>query len=196
MNRTLLTAALLLALPAAALADDRAPDTQQPQRPAPEAQLQRRMDRMAEALKLTEAQKASIKALHEKQQAGAKARRESAQAAAKAFREAAQDPKVSTEQLRRLHQAAADARFEAMAAHRSMMLEVRNLLSPEQREKAALLRGMGMERRREHRMMMRGERGPGFGPGRGPGRGMGPRRGQGFGPGSGPGGGFGGGFDE
>lgn len=191
MNRALLTAALLLALPAAAVADEGA---QQPPRPrdlAPEARLQQRMDRMAEFLKLTDAQKASIKALHEKQQAGAKARHEAVQAAAKAFREAAQDPKISTDQLRRLHQAAADARFEALAAHRAMLLEVRNLLTPEQREKAALLRGMGMERRREHRMMMRGERGPGFGKGmgRGPGGGM-ERRGPGFGGGEGPGGGF------
>ncbi|MFN8010222.1 MAG: Spy/CpxP family protein refolding chaperone [Holophagaceae bacterium] len=189
MKRALLTAALLLALPAAAVADEGA---QQPPRPrdlAPEARLQQRMDRMAEFLKLTDAQKASIKALHERQQAGAKARHETVQAAAKAFREAVQDPKISTDQLRRLHQAVADARFEALASRRAMMLDVRNLLTPEQREKAAVLRGMGMERRREHRMMMRGERGPGAGPGMGPGRGPG-RRGQGFGGGQGPGGGF------
>lgn len=195
MNRALLTSALLLALPAAAVADEGA---QQPSRPrdlAPEARLQQRMDRMAEFLKLTDAQKASIKALHEKQQAGAKARHEAVQAATKAFREAAQDPKISTDQLRRLHQAAADARFEALASRRAMMLEVRNLLTPEQREKAAVLRGMGLERRHEHRMMMSGERGQGprfgqgMGPGRGPGGGMG-RRGQGFGGGQGPGGGF------
>lgn len=199
MNRALITAAFLLALPAAALADDRALDAQQPKPaapPAPEAQLQRRLDRMAEFLKLTDAQKASIKALHEKHEAGAPARRDAVQAAAKAFREAAQDPKVTTEQLRRLHQAAADARFEAMADRRAMQLEIRSLLTPDQREKAALLRGMGMGRQREHRMMMRGGRGPGFGPGMAPGmgRGMGPRRGQGFGPGQG--GGFGGGLED
>ena len=100
MKRALLTAALLLALPAAAVADEGA---QQPPRPrdlAPEARLQQRMDRMAEFLKLTDAQKASIKALHERQQAGAKARHETVQAAAKAFREAVQDPKISTDQLR------------------------------------------------------------------------------------------------
>lgn len=185
MNRALITAALTLLLPAAGIAGDRETDPQQPPPPpAPEVRLQKRLDRMAEFLKLTEAQKASIKALHEKQQAGAQGRREAVQSAAKAFRDAAQDPKIGTDQLRRLHQAAADARFEALAAHRAMQMDIRALLTPEQREKAAVLRGMGLERRREDRMMMRGGRG--FGPGRMD-RGMGPRRGQGFGQGFGPG---------
>jgi Spy/CpxP family protein refolding chaperone len=171
MNRTLITAALLFALPAAALAAPRVPEDQ-PTPPAPPSQQERqhrRLERAAEFLKLTEAQKASIKAIHEKNRDGAKARRDTAQAAAKAFHEAARDPKVTTDQLRRLHQALADARFEAFSAHRSMQLEVRGLLSPEQREQAATLRGMVLGRR-EGLMRMRGGRGQGMGPGFGPGR--------------------------
>jgi Spy/CpxP family protein refolding chaperone len=180
MNRTLLTAALVIALPVAAFAAPRGTEDPQAKPSAPPAmqeRMQHRMERAAEFLKLTDAQKASIKAIHEKNQDGAKTRREAAQAAGKAFREAAQDPKVSTDQLRRLHQAAADARFDALSTHRAMMLEIRNLLTPEQREKAATLRGMGLERRRERMMRMRG------GPRDGMGRGMGHGRGEGFGPG-------------
>jgi Spy/CpxP family protein refolding chaperone len=173
MNRTLATAALLFALPAAALAAPRVPE-EQPKPPAPpslQERAHRRLERASEFLKLSEAQRASIKAIHEKNRDAAKARRESAQAAAKAFHEAARDPKVTTDQLRRLHQAMADARFEAFSAHRAMRLEVRNLLTPEQREQAATLRGMALERRREGLMRLRGGRGPGMGQGSGPGRG-------------------------
>lgn len=167
MTRTLFTAALLLALPAAALAAPSAPEAQQA-RPAPQT-LQERQDRrlehMADFLKLSVDQKASIKAIHERNREAGKSRHEAARNAAKAFREASEDPKVNTDQLRRLHQAMADARFEAMAAQRTMRLEVRNLLSPEQREKAATLKGMGMERRRERMLRERGGRGPGMGEG-------------------------------
>ncbi|MBK8725087.1 MAG: Spy/CpxP family protein refolding chaperone [Holophagaceae bacterium] len=168
MTRTLFTAALLLALPAAALAAPSAPEAQQA-RPAPQQTLQERQDRrlehLAEVLKLSADQKASIKAIHERNREAGKSRQEAAKNAAKAFREASEDPKVSTDQLRRLHQAMADARFEAMAARRTMRLEVRNLLTPEQREKAATLKGMGMERRRERMLRERGGRGPGMGEG-------------------------------
>jgi Spy/CpxP family protein refolding chaperone len=136
--------------------------------------MKRRLEFMAERLKLTEAQKASFKAIHEKHQASAKARRETVQAAAKAFREAARDPKVGTDQLRRFHQALADARFEAMAAQRAMKLELRALLSPEQREQAAELRGMAQARRHDRMQRQRG-----FGPGPKMGLGMGQRQGMG-----------------
>lgn len=177
MNRTLATAALLFALPAASLAAPRVPEDQ-PKPPTPPSQQERqhrRLERAAEFLKLSEAQRASIKAIHEKNRDAAKVRRESAQAAAKAFHEAARDPKVTTDQLRRLHQAMADARFEAFSSHRAMQLEVRSLLTPEQREQAATLRGMALERRRER--LMRDHRGPGMGPGMG--RGMREGRGPG-----------------
>jgi Spy/CpxP family protein refolding chaperone len=184
MNRARFLAPLLLAaltLPLAAQAPPPPPPSGRAGQD-PEA-MKRRQEFMAERLKLTEAQRASFKAIHEKHQASAKARREAAQAAAKAFREAAKDPKVSTDQLRRFHQALADARFEVMAAQRALKLELRAILSPEQREQAAELRGMAQARRHDRMMARRHGQGPGMGQGMG----MGPRHGMGPGPGGRPG---------
>jgi Spy/CpxP family protein refolding chaperone len=104
---------------------------------------------IARALNLTEAQKTSIHAIREKHRPDLVLRRDAAQQAQAALRSALQDATTPEARLRALHDKAASARFEVLLARRSVHQEVQALLTPEQRTKAAELRGAAQERRRE-----------------------------------------------
>lgn len=114
-----------------------------------------RAEKMAQHLKLTADQKAKIKAIREKHQDQLKGRREAAQQSRKAFFEAAKAPETSVDQLRKLHQAMSDNAFEMMLTQREMRLETRQVLTPDQREKAAEVRGRMAEHMKMRREQMR-----------------------------------------
>ncbi len=105
--------------------------------------------RMARALDLTEAQKSSIHAIHEKHRPEMAARRETARQAQTALQTAFREAATPEAQLRALHDKASAARFEMMLAGRSIRQEVDAVLTPEQRAKAADLRGTAQAHRRE-----------------------------------------------
>lgn len=110
-----------------------------------------RAERMARALNLTEAQRASIHGIREKHRPDLLLRRDAARQAQVALKAALRDAATPEAQLRALHDKAAGARFEMMLARRSVHHEVQMVLTPEQREKAAELRGRAQERLREGR---------------------------------------------
>jgi len=113
-------------------------------------------ERMARDLGLTEEQRAKIKEIRQKHEAGAGARMKAAMEARKAFADAFRDHATSVEELRRLHGAASQARLEALLDQRAQREEIRAVLTPEQREKAAHRRGLmeGMGRGMRHGMGM------------------------------------------
>jgi len=124
-------------------------------RPRPEAFQQKMQDRMDKALNLTDAQKASVKDIRAKHKAALETKRKASEDAMKAFREGLRSPDTKVEDLKTLHRTQADANLDLLLEHRAMRGEIRAILTPEQREKAARLEG-----RMEGRMM--GHRG-GFG---------------------------------
>ena len=91
------------------------------------------LDRMADALKLTDSQKTQFQAIRAKHAEVVKAEFQAAREARKAFRVALRDPAATAAQLKPLYQAQADRRFELMLDHRAMRSEIRALLTPEQR---------------------------------------------------------------
>jgi len=116
---------------------------------------------MMRGLDLTEAQKASLKAIGEKYREASKIKRESTMAARKAFHAAMIDPATTPDQLKALHDKASQAQFELALDRRAMMQESMALLTPEQKAKAEKMRAE------------RGKRGPGDrGQGKGRGQGM------------------------
>jgi len=129
---------------------------QQPEKPAaprpPHPAWGGRDEAMNKRLKLTEAQKKAIEAIRAKHAEGLKAKFEGAASAEKALHEAMEKSDSTTDQLRSLHKAAADAQFEVLLAHRALRQEIRAQLTPEQREQAARLEGFRMGRmdRRGH----------------------------------------------
>ncbi len=114
-----------------------------------------RAGRIAQALHLTDAQKASIQALRQKHQPELLRRRETVQQAQQALRSVLQDVAAPEAQLRPLFEKAAAARFDLLLARRALQKETQALLSPEQRLKAAELRGFAQGQLRER---MRGLR--------------------------------------
>ena len=110
-----------------------------------------RSERVAHTLNLTEAQQASIKALRDKHRPDMLARIETTRQAQVSLRTALEDPATPEAQLRALNDKASAARFELMLARRSMHQEVQALLTPEQRLKAAELRGAAQARMQERR---------------------------------------------
>ncbi|HNX95736.1 MAG TPA: Spy/CpxP family protein refolding chaperone [Holophaga sp.] len=116
-----------------------------------------RDEAMSKRLKLTETQKKSLKDIRAKQAEALKAKFTAAQEAQKAFHEALAKPETTDDQLRTLHQKAADAQFEILRAHRDTRNAIRALLTPEQREQWARFEGFEMGRRMGH--------GPAFGSG-------------------------------
>ena len=117
-----------------------------------------RAERIAQALHLTEAQKASIKTLRQKHQAELLRCREAVQQARQALRTALQDAATPEAQLRPLYDKAAAVRFDLLLARRTLQKETQALLTPEKRLKAAELRGFAQGQLRER---MRGlRRGP------------------------------------
>ena len=109
---------------------------------------------MARRLKLSEAQKSSIKAIRDRHADSLKTGRQGAREARRAFHEASRDAATPVERLRSLHQVMAQRQLELVLARRTMRDEVRALLTAEQREEAARLRGVAegrMKARREAR---------------------------------------------
>ena len=113
---------------------------------------------LAHHLKLTEAQREQIKAIHTKHQEAIQAKQRSAMEARESLHKAASRSDAVVADLRTLHQAAAEARA---------------VLTPEQRAESDRLQALGEERRqfRMERMRKAMERGKGrgFGPGGGAG---------------------------
>jgi Spy/CpxP family protein refolding chaperone len=112
--------------------------------------------RMAEQLKLTDTQKASLKTIMAKHHDALSAKGKAAKEARRAFFEAMQKPETSPETLKALHRTMSDAGFEQLLEGRTMRQEIRAMLTPDQREQAARMEG-----RREGMRMARG--GFGFG---------------------------------
>lgn len=135
----LLRSALILLLAAGSLAA-------QPGRP-----YGPRAERLARALNLTEAQKTAIRGIRDKHQPEMAQRQAAARQAHEALRAALRDAATPEAQLRALYDKASAARFDMMLARRSVHQEVQAVLTPEQREKAAELRGAARERMRGHR---------------------------------------------
>ncbi|GLH69319.1 hypothetical protein GETHPA_08520 [Geothrix rubra] len=117
-------------------------------------------------LNLTDAQKASLKALHEKYRPTLEADRTAAFEAQKALRAAAANPATSDADLKALFDKASAARFAMMQQHRALFQESQALLTPEQKAQFEKLRA-----ERQQRMQ---DRMKGRGPGMGGGMGMGP----------------------
>jgi protein CpxP len=140
---------LLLALAAGLAAQSPAPS---PAPEAPQARRTRRQERVAKALALSEAQKGQIKQIRDKHREALKAKHAAVRDARKQLHQAMQDPKTSETELRKRHRQMADLRFGLLLEMRAMRQEVGAVLTPEQREKAAELRGRVLERGR----MMRG----------------------------------------
>lgn len=136
---------LLLAL-AAGLA------AQSPASEAPQAHRARRQERVAKALGLSETQKGQIKQIRDKHREALKAKHAAVRDAREHLHQAMQDPKTSEAELRKLHGQMADLRFDLLLEIRTLRQEVGAVLTPDQREKAADLRGRALERGR----MMRG----------------------------------------
>jgi Spy/CpxP family protein refolding chaperone len=110
-------------------------------------------DRRAELRKelhLTPEQVQKIKTIRDEARNASKGQMETAQATAKAFREALTS-NVSDDELRRLHTKMLDARRELMKSRFEGMLKIRQLLTPEQREKFQQLRGRGLGESRRGR---------------------------------------------
>jgi periplasmic protein CpxP/Spy len=138
-----LRSTLVLLLAALPLAAQTAPV------PAPMAAPGPRAGRMARALNLTDVQKTSIRAVREKHRSDLALHRDAARQAGAALRVALQNPSTPEVQLRTLYDKAAVARFEMLLARRSVHLEVRALLTPDQIAKAAEMRGLARAKRRE-----------------------------------------------
>jgi Spy/CpxP family protein refolding chaperone len=107
-----------------------------------------RVERLARALNLTDAQKTAIRSIRDKHQPEMAQRRAAARQAQEALQAALRDAATPEAQLRALHDKASAARFDMMLARRSVHQEVQAVLTPEQREKAAELRGAARERMR------------------------------------------------
>jgi Spy/CpxP family protein refolding chaperone len=108
-----------------------------------------RMEKIAHALNLTEAQKTGIQAIRAKHQPEVVLRRDAVQHARIDLRTALQDPATPEPRLRALYEKASAARLELILARRSVRLETLSVLTPEQRAKAADLRDMARGRMRE-----------------------------------------------
>lgn len=113
-------------------------------------------------LNLTDAQKASLKALQEKYRPALEANRSAAFEAQKALRAAAANPATSDADLKAAFDKASAARFAMMQQHRALFQESQAILTPEQKAQFEKLRA-----ERQQRMQNRMK-------GRGPGMGMGP----------------------
>lgn len=171
---------LLASCAALSLLAQPGPGVGRPMAPRAEARMARageQMAFMAHHLKLSEAQKARMQELQKKNRPEIQAKHKLVQESRAAFQAALHNPDTSTDQLRKLHQAAADRQFEVALAQRSAKLEVRAVLTPEQRTEADRMQALGEERRqfRAERMKKtmetrQGRRG--LGPGARPGMGQ------------------------
>ncbi len=114
-----------------------------------------RGQRFAQALQLTADQQSKIQALRASHRAATAPKRQAAQEARATLAKALQDPGTPEATLRSLHQKAAEAHFQVLLARRENLLQIRALLTPEQREKAQLLRADHQDRMRGRMRRMR-----------------------------------------
>lgn len=126
-------------------------------------------------LNLTDAQKASMKALHEKYRPALEANRTAMFEAQKALRAAMADSATQDAALKALFDKASAARFAMLQQHRALRQESQAILTPDQKAHWEKLRAERQERMKQC--------GPGHGHGRGHGHGHGLGMGPGFGPG-------------
>ena len=126
--KTIFGTTLILALLALPLAAQPGPDGSH------------RAERIGRHLELTEAQKASILAIRDKHRSDLVLRRDAVKHAQIDLRSALQDPGTPEPQLRALYDKASAARFDMILAQRSVRMEIRAILTPEQRAKAAEMR--------------------------------------------------------
>jgi Spy/CpxP family protein refolding chaperone len=91
------------------------------------------MGRPFHGLNLSEAQKASMKAVAEKHKATMETKRSAAHEAMTTFHKAMGDAATSEADLQALHDKASQAQFAMMLEHRAMMKESEALLTPEQK---------------------------------------------------------------
>ena len=139
IKHSLTILSLALALPALA---QTAPAPAAPAAPAmKDGMHDQMMARMADRLKLTEAQRASCKDIIAKHRPALMAKHKAAKEARRAFFQALQDSAATPDSLKTLNRAAADARLDALLEGRALRQELRAVLTPEQREKAAYLIG-------------------------------------------------------
>lgn len=127
-------------------------------RPRKEDRQPRMQEHLERALHLTDAQKTTVGEIRGKHKAALETKRAAAQSAHKAFSEAMRNPDAKPEDLKTLHRAQADASLDLLLEHRAQRQEIRAILTPEQREKAARIEG-----RMEGRMMGHGGGFPGGG---------------------------------
>jgi Spy/CpxP family protein refolding chaperone len=119
-----------------------------------------RVEQIGRTLNLTEAQKANLRTLREKHHQDLILRRDAVAHARIDLRTALQETTTPDVQLRALYDKAAAARFDLILARRALQREVQALLTPEQRARAAELRGLARDRRQER--MRRLGPGPGM----------------------------------
>lgn len=112
------------------------------------ARAQEQMAFMAHHLKLSEAQRSRMREIQQKHRPEIQARQKEAQESREALQSALHNLDSQPDQLRKLHQAASDRRFEVLLAQRSSRLEARALLTPEQRAEADRMQALGEERRK------------------------------------------------
>jgi Spy/CpxP family protein refolding chaperone len=151
--------------PALAESADPTPAVTQPSGPATPAPGAREgwlQGRAGARLGLTEAQKASCQTIVDKHRASLEQKRQAALEARRAYWEAARKPETSADTLRQLHRTLSDRAFEAQLERRALRQELRAVLTPEQRERAAWMEG-----RMAARMEARGGAGCGAGVGAG-----------------------------
>jgi Spy/CpxP family protein refolding chaperone len=124
-------------------------------RPQMRAQLLRRLD-------LTPEQRRSLQDLQAKFRTERPGLAKPLREAREAFRTAAAKPETKPEALKALHQTLTDRQFEVMTATRAHRDAMGKLLTPEQREKLATLRGrmMGRLQGRQPGPMGQGPQGP------------------------------------
>lgn len=115
----------------------------------PEAARDGRSGRIAQALNLSDAQRTSLRSIREKHRAELLLKRDAAKQAQASLRAALREADTPEAQLRALHDKASAAQIEMLLARRVVRQQVQAVLTPEQREKIAELRGMARERRRE-----------------------------------------------
>ena len=120
-------------------------------RPRPEEFKQKMTDRFFKELALTPDQKTKADAIMAAHKGPMETKRGAAEGARKAFMEALKKPDTKVEDLKALHRASADANLDLLLEHRSQRQEIRALLTPEQREKAARLEGRMEGRMKGHR---------------------------------------------
>ena len=108
-----------------------------------------RTERIGRALNLTEVQKTSIRAIRDKHRADLILRRDAVKHARIDLRTALHDASTPEARLRALYDKASAARFDMILEQRSLRLEVRAILTPEQLAKAAEMRSHAWGRMRD-----------------------------------------------